>query len=67
MSDDDVKVWDLLNPNVPKSADELREERLKVCRGCEYFKPKMERCSKCGCFMKLKVTLEDAKCPIGKW
>lgn len=63
----DVRVWDLLNPKQPRSEDELKEERLKVCRGCEFFKPASQKCRKCGCFMKLKVTLEYAKCPIGKW
>ena len=65
--DDDVKPWDLLNPNQPRSAEELHEARLEICRACEFFKPRTERCSKCGCFMKLKTKLENAKCPIGKW
>lgn len=67
MSDDDVKVWDLLNPKQPRSGEELKEERLKVCRECEFFKPRFEKCGKCGCFMQLKTELENAKCPIGKW
>jgi hypothetical protein len=67
MQDDDVKVWDLLNFKSPRSEDELRESRLKICRECEFFKPASQKCKKCGCFMKLKVTLEHAKCPIGKW
>lgn len=64
---DDVKPWDLLNPNQPRSQEDLVSSRLKICRGCEYFRPKTETCRKCGCFMKLKTTLENAKCPIGKW
>ena len=63
----DVKPWDLLNPNQPRSAEELHEARLAICRGCEFFKPKTERCGKCGYFMKLKTKLENAKCPVGKW
>jgi len=65
--DDDVKPWDLLNPNKPRSEEELREHRLSICRTCEFFKPRTERCAKCGCFMKLKVTLAEARCPIEKW
>ena len=64
---DDVKPWDLFNPNQPRSQEDLVNSRLKICRGCEYFRPKTETCRKCGCFMKLKTTLENAKCPIGKW
>ena len=70
MSDDqndrDVKPWDLINGS-PKSPDELAAYRLEICKGCEFFRPKTQTCKKCGCFMKLKTTLEKAKCPIGKW
>jgi hypothetical protein len=64
---DDVKPWDLLNPNQPRSQEELVNSRLKICRGCEFFRPKTETCRKCGCFMKLKTMLEKARCPIDKW
>ena len=64
---DDVKPWDLFNPNQPRSQEDLVNSRLKICRGCEFFRPKTETCRKCGCFMKLKTMLENAKCPIDKW
>jgi hypothetical protein len=63
----DVKVWDLFNPNVNRSTQELRDARLSICRGCERFEPVLERCLECGCLMKLKVTLQDASCPLGRW
>tara|TARA_R100000008_G_C3490541_1_gene118490 strand:- start:105 stop:326 length:222 start_codon:yes stop_codon:yes gene_type:complete len=41
--------------------------RWAECQSCEYlFKP-TGTCKKCGCFMKLKTKLKNAKCPIGKW
>lgn len=64
---DDVKPWDLLNPNQPRSTEELHLERFEICRECEFFRPRTETCKKCGCFMKLKTKLEHAKCPVGKW
>lgn len=66
-SEDDVKPWDLLNPNAPRSPEELAQYRLEICKGCEHFRKLSLTCRKCGCFMKLKTTLENAKCPIGKW
>lgn len=63
----DVKPWDLFNPNQPRSEEEIAKSRLEICRTCEYFRPKTETCRKCGCFMKLKTMLANAKCPIGKW
>jgi hypothetical protein len=64
---DDVKPWDLLNPNQPRSGEELKEYRLNICGGCEFYRARTNQCKKCGCFMKLKTTLENAKCPLGKW
>lgn len=67
MSEDDVKPWDLLNSNSPRSEEDLVNSRLEICRSCEFFRARTETCKKCGCFMKLKTKLHNAKCPIGKW
>ena len=63
---DDVKPWDLINRS-PRSSEELAQYRLEICKGCEFYRSKTNQCKKCGCFMKLKTQLENAKCPIGKW
>jgi len=67
MKEDDVKPWDLLNPNKERSPEELAKYRLEICLACPWLRPNSKTCRKCGCFMKLKTTLKDAKCPIGKW
>ena len=42
-------------------------ERAKACADCDrLFKPTFS-CKECGCFMKVKVKLENASCPLGKW
>jgi len=41
--------------------------RLELCRFCDKFDSKTERCSECGCFMKVKTQLASASCPLGKW
>lgn len=64
---DDVKPWDLLNPKQPRSSEELSAYRLEICKGCEWFRHNTQTCRKCGCFMKLKTTLENASCPLEKW
>ncbi len=64
---DDVRPWDIINPNKPKVSEDIAEQRLKVCYSCAAFRPLTQRCSKCGCFMKLKTQLEKAYCPLGKW
>jgi len=47
--------------------NEIRKERLDLCKSCEhYFKP-TGTCKKCGCFMRIKTTLAYTECPIGIW
>ena len=63
----DVKPWDLLNPNEPRSQDDIIQSRLDIRKTCEFYRERTNQCRKCGCFMKLKTRLEHARCPIGKW
>lgn len=43
------------------------EERLEICKTCEFFRKGNQTCSKCGCFMTMKATLKQSTCPVGKW
>ena len=45
---------------------EVLDMRWDLCQGCEFL-TEANRCTKCGCFMKVKHKLSMAKCPIGKW
>ena len=63
----DVTPLDYINPRKPRASQETIDQRLEICRSCEFFKHGSQRCKKCGCFMKLKTELEQARCPIGKW
>lgn len=63
----DVKFSDLFDPTQPRSDRELIEYRLSICNTCPAFNKYLIKCRKCGCFMKLKSTLKQAECPIGKW
>jgi hypothetical protein len=64
---DDVKFSDLFDPSQPRSDKELIEHRLAICNECPAFNKTFQKCRKCGCFMKLKTTLIQAKCPMEKW
>lgn len=63
----DVEFLDLFDPNQQKADRELVESRLAVCNTCPWFAKNLKRCRKCGCFMRLKTTLVQAKCPEGHW
>ena len=43
------------------------EERMEICKSCEFFQAYVKRCSQCGCFMEAKTMFPDSRCPLGKW
>lgn len=46
---------------------EIGLERARICASCEeLFKPTFT-CKQCLCFMKIKVKIPNAYCPLGKW
>ena len=64
---DEVRPWDLLNPDNHEKDQEEVARRYSICEQCPAFRKTTQTCKKCGCFMKLKTRLHDAHCPIGKW
>lgn len=62
-----TKPWDLLNPNEPRSSQEISEYRMSICRSCPEFFALTNQCKKCKCIMPLKTRLSESECPIGKW
>ena len=50
-----------------RALNELSEERMEVCRGCNRFDAVLVRCRKCGCFLAAKTRFPGARCPVGKW
>lgn len=63
----EVRPWDLLNPNQPRSQEDIAKNRLSICESCEYFIKLTHQCNQCGCIMPLKVKLENATCPKNFW
>lgn len=43
------------------------DERLEICKSCEFFQAYINRCAQCGCFMQAKTMFPDSKCPLNKW
>ena len=64
---DNVKPWDMFNPNIEKLSEEVAQKRLDMCLGCDRLIKITNQCKECGCFMNLKTKLPNAFCPIGKW
>ena len=62
-----TRPWDLLNPNKEVTDEAVSSARLDICELCPRLIKTTHQCKECGCFMKLKVKLESAVCPLGKW
>ena len=43
------------------------DRRVAICEACELFIHELGRCSKCGCFGKVKARGKVWTCPEGKW
>jgi Family of unknown function (DUF6171) len=62
-----TRPWDLVRPNTEYSSQELAAERIEICEKCPRLTPVTYQCKECGCFMKIKVKLQKAACPLEKW
>lgn len=49
------------------ASEELQEERLSVCKKCDYYSQRHCRCKHCGCYLKHKVKFTQSSCPLEKW
>lgn len=62
-----VSPLDFLKSSTSYASPYQEQERYGMCESCEHFRQKTKQCKLCGCFMKMKVKLLEAECPIGKW
>jgi len=49
------------------ASDQVKKERLDICKKCEYYNARQERCRHCGCWLEHKTKFKVASCPIDKW
>lgn len=45
----------------------IAQNRYNICKKCEYFSKTSRQCTKCFCFMPLKVKFIGSECPLEKW
>lgn len=43
------------------------DNRINICKTCEFFAQKSQRCRICGCFLLIKAKIKAASCPKQKW
>ena len=49
------------------ASDVVYNQRLDICKECEYYDVQQVRCRHCGCWLKYKARFKEGHCPIGKW
>jgi hypothetical protein len=47
--------------------DKIFNERIDICKSCEFYNKSYNKCNVCGCFLDIKATWNSEKCPTGKW
>ena len=62
-----ARPWDLFNKNIGRVEQKIQETRFAICLQCPELIKITSQCRQCGCIMKAKTKLPNAKCPIGKW
>ena len=48
-------------------SDEVKNQRLEICRNCDKYDAEQIRCIECGCFLQTKTSFSLDSCPLGKW
>jgi hypothetical protein len=41
--------------------------RMEICESCDRYNAKTETCTLCQCFMPLKTTMANMRCPLDLW
>lgn len=48
-------------------SEEVKNQRLEICRACDKYDPDQIRCTECGCFLEHKAEFSLDSCPLEKW
>ena len=54
----------------PQASPEVVEARLAICRVCDHYRASDGRCGGkqgCGCYVSIKASWEDQRCPLNRW
>jgi hypothetical protein len=64
-------VFEILKKSMKGDAlmvsQEIADQRMEICKTCEYYDEEQVRCRHCGCYLGNKVKWALDGCPIEKW
>ncbi|MDE1549577.1 DUF6171 family protein [Jeotgalibaca caeni] len=59
------EIEEQLSMEIDLASPELRDSRLSICATCPFRA--QHTCSKCGCYVGFRASLNGKVCPVGKW
>ena len=48
-------------------SQDVKNQRMSVCKTCAEYNSMVKTCKQCGCFMPAKATFAVSSCPLNKW
>ena len=45
----------------------MQQQRMQICRKCEFFDQEYTSCGLCGCYLPIKTYFKFFECPTGQW
>lgn len=48
-------------------SQQIKTERIAICKQCDDYSSAIKTCKKCGCYVPAKTVFASAECPAGKW
>ena len=47
--------------------EDVKQIRMDICMVCPSWEHTSNRCTECGCQMRVKASLRSSECPLKKW
>lgn len=65
--DKEQRSVDQIVNNMKFAREDVVQQRMSICKSCEHFIKRKDKCGLCMCIMTAKSIDAEAECPIGKW
>jgi hypothetical protein len=59
-------MWSWAKSGFKLEDEQDAQAKFEICKACPYL-TETDQCDICGCFMKKKVFVSGASCPLNKW
>jgi hypothetical protein len=63
----DIKIVEVIMEESDFSSPVLINQRITICKSCEFINDAQDSCSKCSCLLENRTKYVESFCPDGKW